>query len=152
MPCSEILALRHSQWQDYLKHPEDSFTFLFTAEDGTVYYGSCVQKTELVEVCMATHPLDPSPLPPSPFFAPSLRTGWPRASGRVRGLTGCQRGDSGLVGTTELPEGFYATTRRCYCVISRFPFFRLHMDFLYSLFGTCDSAPRNDGREEWREI
>jgi hypothetical protein len=37
----------------------------------------------------------------------------------------------------QIPSNFHARTRRCYCLITRFPFFRFHFDFLESLFGMC---------------
>jgi len=34
-----------------------------------------------------------------------------------------------------VPPNVQTTTVRCYCLITKFPFFRLHFDFLFSLFG-----------------
>jgi len=33
-----------------------------------------------------------------------------------------------------IPEKFHASTMRCYCLITKYPFFRLHLDFLQSVF------------------
>ena len=47
---SNLMEVKHNQ--DYLKCPEHSFVFLLTNEDSTVYYGICVHKKELIEVCI----------------------------------------------------------------------------------------------------
>lgn len=45
---SELLELTHNQ--HHLHNPENHFVFLFTDNDGNIYYGICIHKVELIEV------------------------------------------------------------------------------------------------------
>ena len=45
---NDVVALMHSQ--DYLKHPENMFVFLFTDQESQVYYGICVHRKESLGV------------------------------------------------------------------------------------------------------
>lgn len=66
-------------------------------------YGVCVQSEELLDEL-------PSVCAPSDPAGPRARAG------------------------SALPAvGFSASALRCYCLVSRFPFFKLHFDFLYTL-------------------
>jgi len=89
-PCnSELLELTHNQ---QFHKPDNQFVFLFTDNEGRVFYGICIHKKELLE---------DSPL---------------------------------CVNQPQVETEVHKSTIRCYCLVSKFPFFRLHFDFLLALF------------------
>jgi hypothetical protein len=103
---SRINEVRYSNLAT-LESDRSSFTFLLTGHDA-VLYGVCVHAEELLDEL------------PSLIAAegerPRLRAGSVRSSGAGSGAAA--------------PA---LCAPRCYCLVSRFPFFKLHFAFLYSL-------------------
>jgi len=87
---SELLELTHNR--AYVQ-PDNQFVFLFTNNEGRMYYGICIHKKEIFEDL---------PL--------------------------------GLGEESSSDTDTQSSTIRCYCIVSRFPFFRLHFNFLLALF------------------
>ncbi len=112
---SRINEVRYSNLAT-LESPRSSFTFLLTGHD-EVLYGVCVHSEEMVDEL-------PSLLAAAEGDSdrPRLRAGSVRAS-----LVPPVRGGEAATAAPAL------CAPRCYCLISRFPFFKLHFDFLYAL-------------------
>lgn len=118
---SRVNEVRYSNLRK-LEAPNASFTFLLTGQD-LVMYGVCVLSDELVDE------------PPSVCAANNTSNNNSNSTveGRVR---------AGSVRQSMLPGAppLYACAPRCYCLVSRFPFFKLHFDFIYMLLAKANDT------------
>lgn len=114
---SRINEVRYSNLSA-LEGPRTSFCFLLTGLDH-VLYGVCVHSEELLDdkpsLCL------PPDLSSSQQQQPRLRAGSVRPTNA-----------SSSSSSTNAPSS-YLSALRCYCLVSRFPFFRIHFDFLHVL-------------------
>lgn len=116
--------------QSFRHNDEQSFIFMLTIDDGKVHlYGICVIKDELLKEY------------------PSFLTS-PRAARRARVTplpdTASASG-SGVPSSTSAPKlsssvsnlesRNFVVSPRCYCFLSRYPFFRPHFEIIYALLG-----------------
>ena len=103
-----------------LESPRASFTFLLTGHD-EVLYGVCVHTEELLDEL----PCFVAPAPAPDGAENSSETSRPRLrAGSVR---------TSLATASSQHSTPALCAPRCYCLVSRFPFFKLHFDFLYTL-------------------
>eukprot|EP01100_Stratorugosa_tubuloviscum_P007116 TRINITY_DN2992_c1_g2_i1.p1 TRINITY_DN2992_c1_g2~~TRINITY_DN2992_c1_g2_i1.p1 ORF type:complete len:711 (+),score=304.94 TRINITY_DN2992_c1_g2_i1:79-2211(+) len=87
--------------------PDNASAFVLTTEDATNYYGIALCKDFFIQGRISNNePI--SQVDSSP--------------------------DSSKPNSPGSPSNFALFTPRCYCIITKFPFFRFHLDLLYSLF------------------
>ena len=116
---SRINEVRYSNLAT-LESDRSSFTFLLTGHDA-VLYGVCVHSEELLDELPSLLAADSD--------RPRLRAGSVRVS--VSGPPPpAAASASGASASASAPA---LCAPRCYCLVSRFPFFRLHFAFLYAL-------------------
>ncbi|KAL6060036.1 UDENN domain-containing protein [Balamuthia mandrillaris] len=92
-----------------LEESEHSYSFVMTGQE-TLFYGFCVKQEELVDEL-------PSFVKSATMEQEMLSKDLPMGGRRER-------------------SGLRYAAPRCYCLISRFPFFQLHFQVLYSLLAT----------------